>query len=94
MDYGNQIDYNLKSILKGLAGLLIFAFVIVHIFLLIEYGTPFPCESAAHRLVSAEYGNNQSLARAMTENMVLRMKYAQTRQQSIGSCYAVALKMK
>lgn len=94
MDYGNQTDYSPKSILKGLAGFLIFVFVITHVFLLIEYGTPFPCESAAHRLVSAEYGNNQSLARAMTENMVLRMKYAQMRQQSISSCYAVALKMK
>lgn len=98
------MSQNHKDVLHGLGLLLVFIFVIVHFFLLVAYGTPFPCEAAARRLVEADYAGlkpktgaealGQVAGRSMTENLLFRIKYMQIRQQSKSYCYAIALRIK
>lgn len=105
MDSYKKTDFDFKFDLKSVVGFIVFLFAVVHIFLLLQYGTFLPCEAAAIRAVNAQYASlprpksnaealGQAMGKSLTENMTLKMNHILMSKKSISYCYAIALKIK
>lgn len=104
MNSYKKIDFAFID-LKSVLGFIVFLFVVIHVFLLLQYGTFLPCEAAAWRVVNARYANlpssknkaevfGQAIGKTITENMTFKITYSLMRHKSITYCYAVALNLK